>query len=158
VKPKCNGVYHFHQSFPLAWRPAVQVGVARWNDFGYARVEVVDGDETDATCSFRVVSRASADYESLKSYAGGGDWNGVSDGHDEIIAFCPDNWSIGTDKFWQDGGIPMVEYVTMHELGHVFWLRHIDAPGAVMNPKELYPRTAYTPGDRAECERVGACQ
>ena len=43
--------------------------------------------------------------------------------------------------------------VTMHEIGHAFGLEHVE--GGVMDP-HIYHDT-LTPGDLAECRRVGAC-
>lgn len=157
TKPDCDGHYHFHSSFPAEWRDAARSGVTKWNAFGLQPVSLVAADEEEQICSFKVVAAGSPEYERLKP-KDGSDFGGVSNDYDSSIAFCPDNWGYNPGRFWINGGLDGVENVTMHELGHVHGLGHIDTPHAVMNPHDLDPDNVYTPADRLECERVWACQ
>lgn len=136
---------------------SAQLGVAKWNAFGIDPVSLDAGDESEESCSFKIVALDSPEYDRLKPKDGSA-WAGVSNGHDSSIAFCPENWGRPNTIYRQNGGNDAITSITMHELGHVHGLVHIPDERAIMNPDNQNPDMEYTAGDLLDCELAGACR
>lgn len=147
-QPDCHGKFHFHESFPAAWRGAATAGVAKWNAFASSSASLEERNGDDTVCSFRVVDSHSSEGQSLEERFGRTAAAIALEG-DGSVAFIPDHWT--------HPGVQSVEEITRHELGHTFGLEHVTDPKAVMYGRLTHVLRDYNATDRAECERAGAC-
>jgi hypothetical protein len=145
TRPDCEGHYHFHTSFPESLKASAHKGVDAWNKFSDNQVTLDDTVSDDTTCSFKDVPLHSQEYQDLKSNeAGGVDWNGISLGPDSAVNFCTENWG--------DQPTEYAQYVTMHEIGHTWGMKHVhNDEHAIMAPDSPILRLEYNQTDKVEC-------
>ena len=122
-------VYHFHSSFPDAWKPAVRQGVALWAMHLPVRMDE-SASPGDTKCAFQATA------DPLPHNV-----EGLLFTTHEICSKV-----IGAD---------CLAYEAAHAIGHQMGLGHIEDVG-VMNPYFILP--IITDADITECKRAGRCQ
>ncbi len=151
-KVECEGRYHFHTSFPSELRADALRGVEIWNASTSSPV-TLEGESDDTVCSFRRIDWGGAEYEEIKARDHEGkDFMGFSLGKEGSVIVSEGAW---LRKCIADVGSTCMIGTTLHELGHAHGLEHLETPGAMMNPQVV--RLDFTPADRDECVRAGAC-
>ncbi len=144
----CNGVYHWHTSYPAELRAGALDGVAGWNAFATRQVSV-DGTSDEVECSFRAIPADGPEYQTIAAEHGGPFMAYSYRDHSIILADGP--YLRGCIRYM---GPPCLVSTFEHELGHAHGMEHL-VGCAVMNPGEI--PTGFSSKDRAECERAGAC-
>lgn len=153
-RDRCTA-YHFHRTFPAAYQGSAKTAMERWSIFSRHVVDVEDGDADDTACSFRAISSSSDEYKYILNRTGLKSFFAYHEGDDGSLLIAEDVWA--KDPYCVDDRAKCALGLLMHEIGHEYWLQHVQDPEAVMCPDSTVRAMWYNHTDRDECVRVGTC-